>query len=75
MVQPDEERPAYLRRDGHVAVITMNRPHAMNAVNAAMSIALQDAVDEFLADPELRVGILTGAGKAFCAGADLKEVA
>ncbi|PKV82019.1 crotonase/enoyl-CoA hydratase family protein [Nocardia fluminea] len=75
MVQPDEERPAYLRKDGHVAVITMNRPHAMNAVNAAMSIALQEAVDEFLADPELRVGILTGAGKAFCAGADLKELA
>ncbi|MFC8384879.1 crotonase/enoyl-CoA hydratase family protein [Nocardia sp. NPDC057272] len=75
MVQPDEERPAFLRKDGHVAIITMNRPHAMNAVNAAMSIALQEAVDEFLADPELRVGILTGAGKAFCAGADLKEVA
>ncbi|PXX58423.1 crotonobetainyl-CoA hydratase [Nocardia tenerifensis] len=75
MVQPLEERPAYLRKDGHVAIITMNRPHAMNAVNAAMSIALQEAVDEFVADPELRVGILTGAGKAFCAGADLKEVA
>jgi len=75
MVQPDEERPAYLRKDGHVAIITMNRPHAMNAVNAAMSMAMQEAVDEFLADPELRVGILTGAGKAFCAGADLREVA
>ncbi len=75
MIQPNEEQPAFLRKEGHVAIITMNRPHVMNAVNAAMSIALQAAVDEFLADPELRVGILTGAGKAFCAGADLKEVA
>ena len=75
MAQPNEESPAYLRRDGHIAIITMNRPHAMNAVNAAMSMAMQDAIDEFVADPELRVGILTGAGAAFCAGADLKEVA
>ncbi|MGB3887107.1 crotonase/enoyl-CoA hydratase family protein [Gordonia sp. (in: high G+C Gram-positive bacteria)] len=70
-----DERPAYLRKEGHIAIITMNRPEVKNAVNAAMSIALQDAVDEFLADPELRVGILTGAGADFCAGADLKEVA
>ncbi|NMN95868.1 crotonase/enoyl-CoA hydratase family protein [Antrihabitans stalactiti] len=75
MAQPNEEQPAFLRKHGTIAIITLNRPHAMNAVNAAMSIALQDAVDEFIADPELRVGILTGAGKAFCAGADLKELA
>lgn len=75
MAQPNEQPSAYLRRHGHIAIVTMNRPHAMNAVNAAMSIAMQDAIDEFVADPDLRVGILTGAGKAFSAGADLKEVA
>lgn len=64
-----------LARRGHVAVITLNRPEVMNAINAEMSLAAQRVVEEFVADPELRVGVLTGAGKAFCAGADLKEVA
>ncbi|RSN55053.1 enoyl-CoA hydratase [Amycolatopsis sp. WAC 04182] len=72
---PTGEPPATLRRIGHVALITLNRPHVMNAVNAAMSVAVEAAVDEFAADPELRVGVLTGAGRAFSAGADLKEVA
>ncbi|SEA60083.1 MULTISPECIES: crotonase/enoyl-CoA hydratase family protein [unclassified Mycobacterium] len=68
--------PALLNRVGHVAVITLNRPHAMNAITAEMSLAVQDAIDELLTDPDLRVGILTGAGdRAFSAGADLKEVA
>lgn len=70
-----DDPPATLRKVGHVAVMTMNRPHAMNAINAAMSVAMEEAIDEFLADPDLRVGILTGAGRAFSAGADLKEVA
>jgi crotonobetainyl-CoA hydratase len=47
----------------------------MNAVNASMSKALGDALGALAAEPELRVGVLTGAGRAFCAGADLKEVA
>ncbi|MEU4812960.1 hypothetical protein AB0H20_27460 [Nocardia fluminea] len=63
MVQPDEERPAYLREEGHGAILTMNRPHAMHAANAAVSIAMHEAVDEFLADPQSRVGIATGAGE------------
>ena len=71
-----DDAPATLRRQGHVAIITLNRPHAMNAVNAAMSAAVENAMNELAADPELRVGILTGAGdRAFSAGADLKEVA
>lgn len=72
---PNEEPTATLRRIGHVAVITMNRPHAMNAINAAMSVAIEEAFDEIAADPELRVVVLTGAGRAFSAGADLKELA
>lgn len=72
---PTDEPPALLTRIGHVAIITMNRPHVLNAVNAAMSVAIQEAIDELVADPELRVGVLTGAGSAFSVGADLKEVA
>lgn len=67
--------PATIERIGHVALITLNRPEAMNAVNAAMSIAVGEAIDQLMNDPELRVGVITGAGRAFCAGADLKEVA
>lgn len=63
-----------LERRGSVALITLNRPQAMNAVNARLSIALGDALAEFAADPDLLVAVLTGAGRAFCAGADLKEL-
>lgn len=71
----DPPPAATLERRGPVALITLNRPHALNAVNAAMSRAAGDALAEFGADPDLRVAVLTGAGRAFCAGADLKELA
>lgn len=64
-----------LERRGHVALITLNRPAAMNAVNASMSRALGDAMSELASDDRLRAAVVTGAGRAFCAGADLKEVA
>lgn len=47
----------------------------MNAINEAMSLAVQDAIEELESDANLRVGVLTGVGRAFCAGADLKVVA
>lgn len=75
MATDTNEPAAYLSRRGNIGIITMNRPGALNAVNAEMSIAMQEAIDELVEDPQLRVGILTGAGRAFCAGADLKEVA
>lgn len=76
MVRPDADEPTVLmRRENHVAIITMNRPHVMNAVNAEMSVAMEECIDSFIADPELRVAVITGAGRAFSAGADLKEVA
>ncbi|MGQ0574822.1 MAG: crotonase/enoyl-CoA hydratase family protein [Pseudonocardia sp.] len=59
-------------RSGSVAVVTLNRPQARNAVNQALSTALAAAMDEFDADDALTVGILTGAGGSFCAGMDLK---
>jgi len=68
------EAAVLLERRGPVALITLNRPTAMNAVNAALSEALGEAVAELARDPQLRVGIVTGAGRAFCTGADLKEL-
>ena len=64
-----------LERRGRVALITLNRPDAMNSVNAALSIGLGTALQELQDDSDLLVGVLTGAGKAFCAGADLKALA
>ncbi|MEM6709180.1 MAG: crotonase/enoyl-CoA hydratase family protein [Pseudomonadota bacterium] len=59
---------------GHVALITLNRPEARNAVNGEVAQGLEAALDQFEADPELWVGILAANGKAFCAGADLKAI-
>jgi len=58
-----------------VAVITLNRPEAMNALSKALRAALQTAIGEMDADPEVKVIVLTGAGdRAFTAGLDLKEL-
>jgi enoyl-CoA hydratase len=59
-------------RRGPVLLITLNRPDARNAVNAALAAQLAAALEELDADDELRVGVLTGAGKGFSAGMDLK---
>lgn len=58
----------------HIALITLNRPEAMNAVNADLATALGEALDQADQDPQVRVIVVTGAGKAFCAGADLKAI-
>jgi enoyl-CoA hydratase/carnithine racemase len=59
----------------HIALVTINRPEARNAVNGAVATGLEQAVDRIETDPDLWVAILTGAGPhAFCAGADLKEI-
>jgi enoyl-CoA hydratase len=58
-----------------LAIIRLNRPDARNAVNPALSAALETAIDRLEADDDVWVGILTGNGPAFCAGADLKTVA
>ena len=59
--------------DGHVATITYNRPEALNAVNGAMRRGLNDAFSRFRDDEDAWVAIVTGAGRAFCAGADLRD--
>ncbi|MFN9928643.1 MAG: enoyl-CoA hydratase [Phenylobacterium sp.] len=59
----------------HVAVVTLNRPEAMNALSKALRAALQQAMTELDADPDVKVIVLTGAGeRAFTAGLDLKEL-
>jgi crotonobetainyl-CoA hydratase len=64
-----------LERQGHVGIATIRRPEAMNAVNAAVSTGLGEALAEAEADEAVRVLIVTGEGGAFCAGADLKALA
>ena len=62
-------------REEHIAVITLNRPEAMNALSRELSEAFKDAMVQFNRDKQLRVGIVTGAGeRAFSAGADLKQI-
>jgi crotonobetainyl-CoA hydratase len=72
----DAAPAALTERRGNVLVITLNRPEARNAINAAVSIAVGDAIEEAKQDPDVRVVVLTGAGdKSFCAGVDLKALA
>ncbi len=58
---------------GQVMRITLNRPEAMNALNEAMHRDLSTAFDRYAGDDALRVAVITGSGRAFCAGSDLKE--
>ncbi len=64
-----------IERDGPVAVVTMNRPEAMNALSRGLRAELAAAMEQVNADPEVRAVVLTGAGaRAFTAGLDLKEL-
>ncbi|MYJ75450.1 MAG: hypothetical protein F4089_10305, partial [Gammaproteobacteria bacterium] len=58
-----------------VATLTMNRPEARNALSAAMSAGLEEAIPRLAGDPNVRVVVLTGTGGAFCAGGDVKGFA
>jgi len=73
----DDGRTVRLERPApHIALVTLNRPAARNAVNAAVAEQLGAIVASLDADPEVRAVVLTGAGdRAFCAGADLKVIA
>jgi enoyl-CoA hydratase len=65
---------ALVERRGHVLIVTMNRPHARNALSGPMLAILREAWDETDTNPDIRVCVLTGTGGAFCAGADLKSM-
>jgi enoyl-CoA hydratase len=63
-----------VEREGAVAVLTLNRPKRLNALDGELRLALGRTFRELEADPSVRVAILTGAGRAFCAGMDLAEL-
>lgn len=62
-------------RHGHVLLVRLNRPERLNAVNRDIARGLGDAIEEAETDPAVRAVVLTGTGRAFCAGADLKASA
>src|SRR5256885_2440016 len=69
-----EQPHCLVERRGPVLVVTMNRPQARNALSGPMLAIMRAAWDEVDHDPSIRVCVLTGAGGAFCAGADLKAM-
>jgi enoyl-CoA hydratase len=66
------DSPVLYERDGRLARITLNRPDALNAIDFDLPAALQSAVERANAEIEVRVIVLSGAGRAFCAGYDLE---
>jgi enoyl-CoA hydratase len=60
--------------DGPVRIIILNRPHVLNAVNGDLAEAIDQALTDVDEDPEIRVGVLAGTGRVFCAGADLNAI-
>src|SRR6185312_13960402 len=69
-----DDQHCLVEQRGHVLIVTMNRPEAKNALSGPMLAGLTAAWNRVDEDPEIRVCILTGAGGAFCAGADLKAM-
>ena len=64
-----------VEKQGGVTILTLNRPERLNAISGPMLAALTEQLLEANRDPEVRVVLITGAGRAFCAGLDLKEQA
>ncbi len=64
--------PVLYERDGRIARVTLNRPDVLNAIDDKMPAAIADAVERANEEPEVHVIVLSGAGRAFCAGYDLK---
>ena len=72
---PDGYATLRVRKDGAIDWLTLNRPEALNALNRTMVLELQHYFGELATDHTVRVVVLSGAGRAFCAGLDLKEAA
>jgi enoyl-CoA hydratase len=69
------EHVIVIEKEDGIATVTLNRPEAMNALSTELRNAIGDTFNDFKKDPSIGVVILTGAGRAFCAGLDLKELA
>ena len=67
-------KPVLLKKEGRVAVLTLNRPDALNALNGELMTALTDHVEKLSDDPDIGCIVITGSEKAFAAGADIKEM-
>jgi enoyl-CoA hydratase len=70
-----EEQPLIIEERGRVLILTLNRPHAKNAMSLQLSEELAEAFETLDNNPALSLGIITGAGGTFCAGMDLKGFA
>jgi len=68
-----EETAVLFQKEGNIGIIRFNRPHRLNAINQSLLKGFIDQLHVAQQDPEVRSVILTGAGRAFCAGEDLKE--
>jgi 2-(1,2-epoxy-1,2-dihydrophenyl)acetyl-CoA isomerase len=68
-----EKSPVLVEREGAVATVRLNRPEAMNSLDVATKDALLAALTEVAEDPAVRCVVLTGSGRAFCVGQDLRE--
>jgi (E)-benzylidenesuccinyl-CoA hydratase len=66
--------PVVFEVDGHVGVVTLNRPERRNAINVEMRASLAEGLAGFASNPEVRVVVVEGAPPSFCAGVDLHEV-
>ncbi len=64
----------HLEKKGAVALVTLDRPDALNALNRALLEAFDAAIDAIAADPDIKALVVTGAGRAFIAGADISEM-
>lgn len=73
--QPASSAPLVLEtREGAIALLTLNRPDRLNALNTELGVALAQALDRAAKDTAVRVVVLTGAGRAFCSGGDLAAI-
>ena len=61
------------KKQGHIVIITMNRPERHNAMSEELLLGLAESWQQFAADDDAHIAILTGTGKSFCAGMDIKE--
>lgn len=70
-----EEQPLIVEERGRILILTLNRPHARNAMSLQLSEELAEAFDLLDSRPDLSLGVITGSGGTFCAGMDLKGFA
>jgi len=72
MASPDTTSTVIIERHGRVALVELNRPEAMNSIDPVMKRELVAALEDVARDPDVGVVVLSGSGKAFCTGSDLK---